>query len=51
MIVETNLKLVKYTFAAEDIKSNSQTFRKSNWGFDLKWKLLAHRGPLPGNVS
>ncbi len=35
MIVETDLELVKYTFAAEDIKSNSQAFRKPNWGSNL----------------
>ena len=30
MIIEADLKLIKYTFAAKDIKSNSKTFRKSN---------------------
>jgi len=30
MVVETDLELVKDTFAAKDIESNSKPFRKSN---------------------
>jgi hypothetical protein len=50
MVVETDLELIKDAFSAEDIKSDSKTFRESNRRGNLKWKLLAHRGPLPGNV-
>ena len=37
MVVETNLELVKYTFSAEDIKSNPKAFRKSNRSCNLKF--------------
>jgi len=37
MVVETYLELIKNTFPAEDIKSNSETFRKPNWSSNLKF--------------
>src|SRR4030042_1150783 len=37
MIIETNLKLIEDAFAAQDIKSNSKTFRKSNRRHNLKF--------------
>jgi len=43
MVVETYLELIKNTFPAEDIKSNSKTFRKPNWSSDLKFTKAKHK--------